>query len=34
VITINIILTNEAKEKIENYNKNNMPVKVKITGFS
>jgi len=29
-----INLTDKAKEKILEYNKNNVPVKVKITGYS
>ena len=34
MIFINIQLTESAKEKILNYNQNNSPVKVKVTGFS
>lgn len=31
---MNIQLTDTAKEKILSYNQNNMPVKVKITGYN
>ena len=31
---MNINLTEKAKEKLLEYNKNNVPVKVKITGYS
>lgn len=31
---MNINITDKAKEKLLEYNKNNVPVKVKITGYS